>query len=123
MQKQLLRFLLAVAACVAPAVFLGSGAALSADRPSGGGAPSANPGAGEDPARLLRQLGGFLQGPRAKLLILGTFHFEDAGLDDYKPQHSLDVLSEGRQEEIEEIVSTSGCYSGSVPTSRTNPGC
>lgn len=40
----------------------------------------------------------------ADLLILGTFHFQDAGLDEYKPRFQLDVMSEQRQAEIAEIV-------------------
>lgn len=36
----------------------------------------------------------------AKLMMLGTFHFEDAGLDGYKPQHRVDLLSTKRQREV-----------------------
>jgi hypothetical protein len=60
-----------------------------------------------DPARLVRlerELSTFLDGPRAKLLILGTFHFADAGLDDYKPAHRLDVSSPETQREIAWLV-------------------
>ncbi len=39
-----------------------------------------------------------------KILLLGTFHFDDAGLDSYKPEHRLDILSERRQKEIEEVL-------------------
>lgn len=42
--------------------------------------------------------------PRAKLLILGTFHFKDAGKDNYKPEHHMDVLSPKRQAEVKEVV-------------------
>jgi len=42
--------------------------------------------------------------PRAKLLILGTFHFKDAGLDNYKPEHEVDILSKKRQAEVKEVV-------------------
>jgi hypothetical protein len=42
--------------------------------------------------------------PRAELLILGTFHFKDAGLDAYKPEVDVDVLSPARQREVEEVV-------------------
>jgi hypothetical protein len=41
---------------------------------------------------------------RAKVLLLGTFHFEDAGRDRYKPQHSIDILSEQRQREVTDVV-------------------
>lgn len=48
----------------------------------------------------------FLGGPedRNKLLIVGTFHFKDAGLDDYKPKFDIDVLSPARQKEVAEVV-------------------
>ena len=45
--------------------------------------------------------GGFK--PR-ELMLLGSFHFKDAGLDAHKPKHSFDALSEARQKEIEEVV-------------------
>lgn len=41
--------------------------------------------------------------PRSKLLFLGTFHFKDAGLDDYKPT-DIDIMSPKRQEEIMDLV-------------------
>jgi hypothetical protein len=40
----------------------------------------------------------------AKLLILGTFHFKDAGLDDYKPEVDIDILSENRQAELADVL-------------------
>lgn len=40
----------------------------------------------------------------AKIMLLGTFHFQDAGLDAYKPQFDVDVLSERRQREVLEVV-------------------
>ena len=44
------------------------------------------------------------RGPRAQLLLLGTFHFQDAGRDAYKPRFFVDVLSPERQREIEDVV-------------------
>ncbi len=41
---------------------------------------------------------------RAKILLLGTFHFDDAGLDDYKPKYRLDILSDQRQKEISDVL-------------------
>ena len=38
--------------------------------------------------------------PMAEVLLLGTFHFKDAGRDSYKPQVDIDILSEQRQEEL-----------------------
>lgn len=40
----------------------------------------------------------------AKLLMLGTFHFKDAGLDGYKPEVDVDILSEPRQAELKEVL-------------------
>lgn len=42
--------------------------------------------------------------PPVKLLILGTFHFTDSGLDSYRPQYDIDILSSERQLEVEELV-------------------
>ena len=42
--------------------------------------------------------------PKTKLMLLGTFHFQDSGLDHYKPQFDVDILSENRQQEVSEIV-------------------
>jgi hypothetical protein len=57
-----------------------------------------------DLARLEREIAGFLEGPRAKLLILGTFHFDDAGLDAHVPSRRPDMLSPERQREIGDVV-------------------
>ncbi len=40
----------------------------------------------------------------AKLLILGTFHFKDAGLDSYKPEVDVDIMSPKRQVELEALL-------------------
>jgi len=42
--------------------------------------------------------------PKAKILLLGTFHFKDSGLDSYKPERDVDILSKERQRQIEEVV-------------------
>ncbi|MDX1667086.1 MAG: DUF5694 domain-containing protein [Saprospiraceae bacterium] len=42
--------------------------------------------------------------PKTKVLVLGTFHFKDAGLDSYKPQHDLDIKSDERQEELDLVL-------------------
>lgn len=42
--------------------------------------------------------------PSSELFILGTFHFKDAGLDGYKPQHHIDIKSDKRQKELKEIL-------------------
>jgi hypothetical protein len=46
----------------------------------------------------------FLGRPTAKIMLLGTFHFEDRGVDRYKPQAGFDVFSKRRQAEIAEVV-------------------
>lgn len=48
--------------------------------------------------------GEILGAPSASILLLGAFHFEDAGRDWYKPQHDVDILSASRQREIIEVV-------------------
>ena len=42
--------------------------------------------------------------PTVDVVLLGTFHFRDAGLDDYKPQHVVDISSPERQKQVEEVV-------------------
>lgn len=42
--------------------------------------------------------------PPAEILLLGTFHFKDAGLDGYKPEVDVDILSPERQREVLEVV-------------------
>lgn len=42
--------------------------------------------------------------PPVKLLILGIFHFSDAGLDSYRPKYDIDALTPERQMEVEEVV-------------------
>lgn len=43
-------------------------------------------------------------GPRPKVMFPGTFHFADAGLDAYKPQHDINILEPRRQKDIEALV-------------------
>ncbi len=50
----------------------------------------------------------------AKVLLLGTFHFKDAGLDDFKPLHEVDIFSEQRQAEIEQVVRCLDAYRPTV---------
>ena len=42
--------------------------------------------------------------PEAKVLLLGTFHFKDAGLDSYKPQFDIDIQSPERQAELAAVI-------------------
>lgn len=41
---------------------------------------------------------------QAEILVLGSFHFADRGLDSYRPRFDIDVRSPERQAEIEELV-------------------
>jgi len=42
--------------------------------------------------------------PQTEVLILGTFHFKDAGLDSYKPEYDVDITSSKRQHELNLIL-------------------
>lgn len=46
----------------------------------------------------------FADVPKAEVLLLGTFHFDDPGLDDYKPQFPWDPLTPEHQREIEDVT-------------------
>jgi hypothetical protein len=46
----------------------------------------------------------FREGRRARAMLLGTFHFQDRGLDRYRPAATFDVVSERGQREIAEVV-------------------
>lgn len=43
-------------------------------------------------------------GAKAQLLMVGTYHFANPGLDAYKQAFSVDMLSHTKQEEIEDVV-------------------
>ncbi|MDY8137200.1 DUF5694 domain-containing protein [Aquimarina sp. 2201CG5-10] len=40
----------------------------------------------------------------SELMMLGTFHFNNPGLDDYKPKHDIDIFSAQKQKELQEIL-------------------
>lgn len=46
----------------------------------------------------------FSDHPKTKMLLLGVFHFDNPGLDDYQPQHQMDIKSKERQKQIKQIV-------------------
>jgi hypothetical protein len=46
----------------------------------------------------------FLEEPPCQILLLGTFHFSNPGLDSYKPEHDIDIFSERRQAELREVL-------------------
>ena len=41
---------------------------------------------------------------QAKAMVLGVFHFDNPGLDDYKPIYPFNILEEKRQEELEILL-------------------
>jgi hypothetical protein len=47
---------------------------------------------------------------RTQILVLGTFHFQDAGLDEYKPKFSVNMLSAERQREIADLLQRLGTF-------------
>jgi hypothetical protein len=52
----------------------------------------------------------FADEPAAQVLLLGTFHFDDPGLDDYQPQFPWDPAEPEHQREIEEVVRLLAAY-------------
>jgi hypothetical protein len=45
----------------------------------------------------------FREVPKASVLLLGTFHFDDPGRDDYKPRFPWNPLEPGHQQEISDV--------------------
>lgn len=41
---------------------------------------------------------------QAKAMVLGVFHFDNPGLDDYKPKYPFNILEQKRQEELERLL-------------------
>ena len=41
---------------------------------------------------------------KSRVMILGTFHFNDGGHDEYKPKYPVQIKSEKRQKELSEIL-------------------
>ncbi|MFN3243544.1 MAG: DUF5694 domain-containing protein [Planctomycetota bacterium] len=39
-----------------------------------------------------------------EVVLVGTFHFDDQGLDEYKPTHHFDALADDRQQQIVRVV-------------------
>ena len=46
----------------------------------------------------------FRNAPKAQVIVLGSFHFQDAGRDGYKPQFPFDIRTPQRQRELEEVI-------------------
>jgi len=60
--------------------------------------------------------------PKAELLFLGVFHFDDKGLDAYKPKFRLDILSSQRQREIERLVNQLAAFKPTIVAVEAVPG-
>jgi hypothetical protein len=56
------------------------------------------------PAFAQDPLAPFRNEPRAHVLVLGLFHFNNPGLDWYKPQFPFDIRSPQRQRELEDLI-------------------
>lgn len=46
----------------------------------------------------------FKEAGSSELMILGSFHFNNPGLDTYKPKHNIDILSKEKQKELMEVI-------------------
>jgi hypothetical protein len=55
-------------------------------------------------AATRRIVAGEESAPRPQVLLLGTFHFANPGLDAHKPKYTFDVFSPRGQAEIEEVL-------------------
>lgn len=49
-------------------------------------------------------IAGLRSGHQPQVLVLGTFHFEDAGLDGYTPTFPFDIRTPARQRELEDVI-------------------
>ncbi|MBM1108212.1 hypothetical protein JQC67_18815 [Aurantibacter crassamenti] len=52
----------------------------------------------------------FIGNHKTKATILGVFHFDNPGLDDYKEKYSIDILSKKRQSELEDVITSLVAY-------------
>lgn len=55
-------------------------------------------------AALRAIVAGAPETPRPQVMLFGTFHFDDAGLDAHKPKYTFDLFSERGQKELEEVL-------------------
>jgi hypothetical protein len=47
---------------------------------------------------------------KAKVMVLGVFHFANPGLDAYKPRFAFDILDPARQKELDEVLDKLAAY-------------
>ena len=57
----------------------------------------------------------FISAATTPIMLLGTFHFQDRGLDAYKPKFDVEILSPQRQQEVAEVVERLATL-GSLPS-------
>lgn len=56
-----------------------------------------------------------------RVLLLGTFHFQDAGLDAYKPEFPFDVRAARRQREVEEVLDRLAAWKPTIVAVESRP--
>jgi Family of unknown function (DUF5694) len=59
----------------------------------------------------------------ARVMLLGTFHFHDAGLDWYRSQYDIGVLSDQRQREIHDVVTRLAAFAPTKIAVERRPDC
>lgn len=47
---------------------------------------------------------------KTQVTVLGVFHFDNPGLDSYKPQYEVDILSKARQQELDSLLARLATY-------------
>lgn len=52
----------------------------------------------------------FIGKHKAKVMVLGVFHFSNPGLDSYKPKYTFNILEKKRQEELEILLNKIALY-------------
>ncbi|MBL0046667.1 MAG: hypothetical protein IPP32_01000 [Bacteroidetes bacterium] len=52
----------------------------------------------------------FIGKHKAKAMVLGVFHFDNPGLDSYKPKYAFNILEKKRQEELEILLNKIAVY-------------
>jgi hypothetical protein len=52
----------------------------------------------------------FIGKHKTKVMVLGVFHFNNPGLDSYKPKYAFDIFDEKRQEELEILLNKIAAY-------------
>lgn len=74
--------------------------------------------------KQLKTPGSFFPEKKAKVLVVGTFHFNYPGLDDHKvtPENQIDVLKEPKKSEVTELVNYIRQFKPTKIAIEANPG-